>query len=100
MGFLQSVGPAHRPAEVDPAPRLAAVPAPRARVSTGRCVNSLAAVSRASTGLNFVLNTRRDQAVDTIAVGRSGTVSLTNPCNAETLSGTGPVNRNRPGGIR
>jgi trimeric autotransporter adhesin len=30
-----------------------------------------------STGLNFVLNTRRDQAVDVIDVGRSGTVSLT-----------------------
>lgn len=30
-----------------------------------------------STGLNFVLNTRRDQAVDTIDLGRSGTVSLT-----------------------
>ena len=30
-----------------------------------------------STGLNFVLNTRRDQAVGTIDVGRSGTVSLT-----------------------
>jgi len=30
-----------------------------------------------STGLNFVLNTRRGQAVDIIDVGRSGTVSLT-----------------------
>ncbi|MES2717334.1 MAG: filamentous hemagglutinin N-terminal domain-containing protein [Pseudomonadota bacterium] len=30
-----------------------------------------------STGLNFVLNTRRDQAVNTIDLGRSGTVSLT-----------------------
>jgi filamentous hemagglutinin family protein len=30
-----------------------------------------------STGLNFVLNTRRDQAVGVIDVGRSGTVSLT-----------------------
>jgi filamentous hemagglutinin family protein len=30
-----------------------------------------------STGLNFVLNTRRNQAVDVIDVGRSGTVSLT-----------------------
>ncbi len=30
-----------------------------------------------STGLNFVLNTQRDQAVDRIDVGRSGSVSLT-----------------------